>query len=183
MLEEINDYSPDKVTTTCDGAHFQSNPPAPVHVKTCLYACSWLHLHVNARKDIDGVCPRTCVFVSVSYPVPLIIAGHFHVWHLPLTSAPQQAQLLKGQTPQRMSITSTPSPLLPPFWTLPFSTSDSPVALIWREKKKRVKLTYSLRASSFHDCTLLFFQALLSAVFMSFHFCFSFHLWCIFSTL
>lgn len=49
--------------------------------------------------------------MNVSYPLPLIIVGHTHVWHLPLTSAPQQAQLLKGQTFQLMSIILTLSSL------------------------------------------------------------------------
>lgn len=47
------------------------------------------------------------VFVNVAYPHPFIIVGHIHVWHLPLTSALRQAQLLKGQILRLMSITST----------------------------------------------------------------------------
>lgn len=40
MLEEINDYSPDKVTSICDGAHFLSNQPTPV----CENMFVWLYL-------------------------------------------------------------------------------------------------------------------------------------------
>lgn len=115
------------------------------------YICMLMHIRIPMC-PCRGVHPRMCVFVNVSYLLPLIIAGHIHVWHLPLTSAPQQVQLLKGQTLQRMSITSTlslpfsPSTLLPPFLPLLFSTSDSLVVLIWsgKEGKSWVSLTWSL---------------------------------------
>lgn len=54
MLEEINDYSPDKVTSICDEAHFLSHPPAPVTVwKHVLCSCRWLYLYVHTHKNID----------------------------------------------------------------------------------------------------------------------------------
>lgn len=140
----MNDYSHDKVTSLCDGAHFWNNPPSPACAKTCLCACSQLDLHVNARKNIDVstqgcVCPRMCVFANVSHPLPLIIAGHIHVWHLPLTSAPRQAQLLKGQTPQWVSITSMlSSSSSPSFFTASFLHIGLTGAanLTWKEEKK-----------------------------------------------
>ena len=76
------------------------------------------------------------MFVNVSYPPPLIIAGRSYKWHLPLTSVLWQTQLLKGQTPQALSITFSLSSL-PAFLAIffCFSMSDSLVALSRGETK------------------------------------------------
>lgn len=114
----------------------------------CVLVVDYICILMSIRKLMypcrgvcESVCPRICVFVNVSYPLPLIITRHIHVWHLPLTSAPRQAQLLKGQTPQRMSITSTLSspPSIPT--TSFFYPSPSVVVLIWSGKETVESLT------------------------------------------
>lgn len=123
------------------------------------------------------------VFVNVTYPHPFIIVGHIHVWHLPLTSALRQAQLLKGQTLRLMSITWTHSLFLTPLLSLVFLHQT-----YWLRSAKRVwnvtwHVTNTLKNTFFMTSHSSFYKIFFKEPQLFIYHLIQFTMWCSFSRL